>query len=168
MRAGVPQNIGTVCDLNETFASPGRPAYAHHCKCLGLRYLESAGSARPRGSEATRCLGVVKRRWTDTDEAALRELAEKERRASSQRNFDKLAPEVQERIKATYGKLQQASFRRDYPLVHELASQILQYVDDLGETRAIDAVAQKMLEPKAATLPMPPVSRESTGTATQE
>lgn len=149
MRAGYQKNIGPVCDLNESFASPGRPAYAHHCKCFGLRYFESPGSARPPGSDATRCLGVVKRSWTDTDEAAVKELAENERRASSQRVFDKLSPEVQEKLKATYRRLLQAAFRHDYTLMHELAGQILAEVDDLGETRAIDAVAQKALEPKA-------------------
>jgi hypothetical protein len=151
MRAGYQQNIGPVCDVNENFASPGRPAYAHHCKCFGIRYFEAPGSGRPAGSEATRCLGMVKRSWLDTDETALKDIAEKERHASSQRVFDKLSPPVQEKLKVVYRQLQQATFRHDYPRVRELAAQILQEVDDFNDTRAMDLVAQNALNP-----PVPP------------
>jgi hypothetical protein len=160
MRGGFQQNLGPLCDLNENFASPGRPAYAHHCQCVGLRYFEKPGSGRASGSEATRCLGLVKRSWTDTDEVALKEIAEKERRAGSQRIFDRLSPAAQDKLKAVYGKLMQASFRHDYIVTHELASQILSEVDDLGDTRAMDAVAQKALSLKVES--SPPASGDAT------
>jgi hypothetical protein len=156
MRAGYQKNLGPVCDLNENFASPGRPAHAHHCKCFGVRYFEAPGSGRPAGSEATRCLGLVKRSWTDTDEAALKDIAERDRRASSQRVFDKLPVPMQEKLKAVYVQLQKADFRHDYPLVRELAAQILQEVDNLGDTRAMDAVAQNALSPPAQNALSPP------------
>ncbi|MGZ3658373.1 MAG: hypothetical protein ACXVCS_22670 [Bdellovibrionota bacterium] len=146
MRAGYQQNIGPVCDLNENFASPNRPAYAHHCKCLGIRYFESPTATRPPGSNATRCFGQVRRSWTDTDEAALKEVQEHERQARSAHGFEKLAPEAQDRIRATYRQLQQAAFRHDYPRMKELANGILLEVDDYGDTRAMDAVARKSAE----------------------
>ena len=168
MRAGYQQNIGPLCELNENFASPGRPAHAQHCKCLGIKYFESPSTPRPAGSNATRCFGVIKKSWSDTDEAALKEVKEKERSASNTRMFERLPLETQEKIRSTYKKLQQSAFRHDYPLMLEQSRAILLEVDDYGETRGFEAQAKKATEPKAETpvLDTIPLSDPATETGT--
>lgn len=139
--------LGPQCELKESFASVGRPAYSHHCVCWGIKYAENPPPVT--GSDAVRCFGIVRKRWTDTDETAVQEIAARERRAASSRAFEKLSPEAQERVQANYHKLQQAFFRSDFPRMLELAHAILGEVDDFGDTRAFETVARKSLGDKA-------------------
>lgn len=143
--------LGAQCELKENFAAAGRPAYWHHCVCWGLKYNENPPPAP--NADATRCFGLVRKSWIDTDEIAIKDLADRERAARNQRMFEKLAPDAQARVQDAYKKLQKGAFRNDYPYVLEQAKVILLEVDDYGETKALETMAREALEARS---PPPP------------
>lgn len=162
-------SLGPQCELKENFASAGRPAYWHRCACLGIRYNQNPPPWP--GADATRCFGLVKKSWTDTDEIALKVIEERERAAKSQHLFERLSPEAQKKVEAAYKKLRQGAFRNDYEYMLEQARIILLEVDDYGETRALETMAKEAIE-RQKNPPAPeergakPVATESsTGTA---
>ena len=123
---------------------PGRPAYWHHCRCLGLVYNENPPPWA--GADATRCFGIVRKNWTDVDEIALKLVGEGERRSKSSRIFERLPLETQKKIEAAYKRLREGAFRNDYPFMLEQANIILLEIDDYGETRALETLAKAAMD----------------------